>query len=156
MVFARCCNVWSTWVKSWCFATTQTAADVAATVAAIATAVSSVSLRRKLMPEGSRLFAEGVPDPANRLQEAGLTALFELAAEGADVHPERIRRRSEVVAPNTLVDLRARQHLARVAQEELEQVELGARQLQAALAARCFAGRRVERDVGELKDAVAH
>ena len=103
----------------------------------------------------SRLFAEGVADAAHRLQEARLAGLFELAAEVADVDPERVRGRSEVVAPDALVDLRPRQHLARVAQEELEQVELGAGQLQAAVAARGFARRRVEADVGELQRGVA-
>ena len=97
----------------------------------------------------SRLLAEGVADAAHGLQQARLAVLFELAAEVADVDPERVRGRAEVVAPDALVDLRARQHLARVAQEELEQVELGARQLQAAVAARGLARRRVERDVGE-------
>ena len=61
---------------------------------------------------------------------------------------------AEVVAPDPLVDLRAGEHLPRVAQEELEQVELGARELQPPLAAGRLARRRVERQVREPQRAV--
>src|SRR4051812_11659894 len=154
-------SVLSSWAKSSCFATTQTTADAAATVIAIASATSSVRRVRKLISfrlrraYGSWLFAQRVPDAANGVQQPRLAALFELPPQVADVDPERVRGRAEVVAPHALVDLRARQHLTGVAHEELEEVELGACQLQAALAAVRLARRRVDEHVGEAERSVA-
>ena len=50
-------------------------------------------------------------------------------AAGSRRRPRASSSRAEVVAPDAVEDLRARQHLARVAQEQLEQQELGAGQL---------------------------
>ena len=73
--------------------------------------------------------AQDVADAAHRVQQPRLAAGLRLAPQVADVDAERVRRRAEVVAPHALEDLRARQHLARVLEEQLEQVELGAREL---------------------------
>ena len=51
----------------------------------------------------------------------GCAARLGLAAQVADVDVERVRAEAEVVAPDALEDDRAGQHLARVAQEQLEQ-----------------------------------
>ena len=93
-------------------------------------------LRRRARPPrrarggsgGSRL-AERVADAAYRLDQPRLAVRLGLPAQVADVDVERVRGRPEVVAPDTLEDQRALEHLPRVAQEQLEQVELGAGQL---------------------------
>ena len=58
---------------------------------------------------------------------------------------------AEVVAPDTLVDQRAWQHLARVAHEQLEEVRLGRRQLEAAAGPSGVHRPQVEREVGEAQ-----
>ena len=95
--------------------------------------------------------AQGVADAANRLDQPRLVALLGLAPEVADVDVERVRAEAEVVAPDALEDHRPGQHLPRVEQEELQQSELGARQLDRIAAAVHEPCRRVERDVGELE-----
>src|SRR5262245_57585330 len=77
----------------------------------------------------------GVPDSAHGVDQAGLARLLRLAAQVADVHVERLRGRLEVEAPDALVDLVAREHDARVVEQQLEQVELGLRELELAVAA---------------------
>src|SRR5581483_5128462 len=89
------------------------------------------------------------------MQQARLTALFQLAPQVADVHPQRVRGRAEVVTPHALVDLRPRQYLPRIAHEELEQVELGARQLEAAVTSHHLTRRGIQRQVTEPECAVA-
>jgi hypothetical protein len=59
---------------------------------------------------------------------------------------------AEVVAPHALVDERAGQHLTRVAQEELEQVRLGRRQLEASPAASRVHRAEIERQIGKAED----
>src|SRR5919204_2107687 len=80
--------------------------------------------RASAVAETSWFLAQRVTDAAHGLQDARLAVLLELPPQVADVHPERVRGRAEVVAPHALVDLRPRQHLPRVAHEQLEQVEL--------------------------------
>src|SRR5919197_2564313 len=99
--------------------------------------------RASAVAETSWFVAERVPDAAHRLQDPRLAALLELPPQVADVHPERIRRRAEVVTPHALVDLRPRQHLPRVAHEQFEQVELRTRELHAPVTARCLARCRI-------------
>src|SRR5215218_9897880 len=104
---------------------------------------------------GRSPLAERVPDPAHRLDEPRPAAGLGLAAQVADVDVERVRGEAEVVAPDALEDDRAGEHLARVEQEELEQVELRARELDRLAGAprRPLAG--VELDVGEAEHARA-
>ena len=73
--------------------------------------------------------AQGVADAADRLDQPRLVALLGLPAEVADVDVERVGAEAEVVAPDALEDHRPGQHLPRIEQEELQQRELGARQL---------------------------
>ncbi len=78
--------------------------------------------------------SQDVADAAHRVQQARLAARLGLAAQVAHVDAERVRARAEVVAPDALEDLRARQHLARVLEEQRQQLELGARELEPARA----------------------
>ena len=80
---------------------------------------------------------------------ARLAAGLGLAPQVADVDAERVRPGAEVVAPDALEDLRAREHLARVLHEQGEQVELGAREVDPAAAAAHLVGDRVEHEVAE-------
>src|SRR6185437_5522594 len=64
---------------------------------------------------------------------------------------ERVRGMAEVVAPDALVDEGAGQHLARIAHEQLEQVRLRRRQLEAAAAAAGVHRAEVERQVREAQ-----
>jgi D-alanyl-D-alanine carboxypeptidase/D-alanyl-D-alanine-endopeptidase (penicillin-binding protein 4) len=75
-----------------------------------------------------------------------------LAAQVADVDLERVGRRAEVVAPDAVEDHLARQHLTGVVHEQLEQQELGARQLDPPRAAVDLVGARVELEVREAQD----
>ena len=95
------------------------------------------------------MVAQRVADAADRVDEPRLAAGLGLAAQVADVHVERVRAEAEVVAPDALVDHRAREHLARVAQEQLEQRELGARQLDRLAVARHLARPRVQLEIAE-------
>ena len=97
----------------------------------------------------------GVADAAHRVDQPRLAAGLGLAPQVADVDVERVRGEAEVVAPDALEDDRPRQHLARVEQEQLEQRELGARQLDPLLSARDLARARVELEVGEAERVAA-
>src|SRR6266567_972740 len=76
-----------------------------------------------------------IADAAHGVDQARLALRLGLATEVADVHLERVGGGREVEAPDLLEDLRARQHLAGVAHQQFEQVELGAGQAHRALAA---------------------
>src|SRR5829696_7898779 len=98
--------------------------------------------------------AERVADAAHCLDQTWLAAGFGLAAEVADVDVERVRGEAEVVAPDALEDDRARQHLAGVEHEQLEQVELGARELDAVSASPDLTRLGIELEVREAQDTV--
>src|SRR5579859_176357 len=129
----------STSLRSWSLTSTYATAEATTTTTATATAEASVSRARKLMPRNrphppasrSRTLRlpQRVPDTADRLDQPRLAACLGLAAQVADVDVERIRGRPEVVAPDPLEDQGAGEHLPRVAEEELEQVELRPREL---------------------------
>src|SRR5262249_39771704 len=74
---------------------------------------------------GSRL-AHHVAHAADRVDQFACPDLLQLPAQVAHVHPQRVRGRAEVIAPNAVVDHAMRQHLARVAQEQLQQLVLRA------------------------------
>src|SRR6202044_1537218 len=67
---------------------------------------------------------EHVTHAAHRLDAARFATLFELAAQIPDVDGERVGPRVEVKAPHAVKQDLAREHLAGVAQERLEEVEL--------------------------------
>src|SRR5262245_14029544 len=96
--------------------------------------------------------AERVPDAANRVNEPWRAFLLRLAAEVSDVDVERVRGRAEVVTPHALEDDRAGQHLTGVAQEELEERELGAREIDRPLPAPNLTRAEVELEVREVQD----
>src|SRR5438132_8942539 len=102
-----------------------------------------------------RQIAKDVPDAADRVQHAGLSAGLGLAAQVADVDVQRVRARAEVEAPDAREEKLAGQHLLGVAQEELQQAELGRRQLERARAASRLARRRVEHEVAVAQRAAA-
>src|SRR5712671_253869 len=91
-------------------------------------------LRSRAADEKSR-FAQHVTRAAHGVDEPLLLFAFGLAPQIADVDVERVRRMTEVVAPDSLVDEGAREHLTRIAHEELEEVRLRRRQLDAAAVA---------------------
>src|SRR4051794_30389118 len=99
------------------------------TASATAVAVSTTSRWRKLRRRMRSVVPHHVADAAYGADQARLAARLGLAPQVADVHVEGLRARPEVVAPHALEDLRPRQHLARIAHEQLEQQELRAGQL---------------------------
>ena len=74
-----------------------------------------------------------VPHTADGVDQLGLAGKFELAAQVGDVDGEVLAVGPEVVAPDPVVDGRVVEHDPLVAQQQLEQVELGLRQLDLAL-----------------------
>src|SRR5438093_7589544 len=97
--------------------------------------------------------AQDVADTANRVDEARLAGRLGLPAQIADVDVQRVRHHPEVEAPDLAEDERALQDAVRIAQEELEQVELDRRQLDRPPRAPDLPGVRIEREVGETEDA---
>ncbi len=68
--------------------------------------------------------AQHVAHAADRLQEPRVRrVILDVAAQPVDVDVDRARLAGVVVAPDTLQQLVAREHLARVAQQEREQLE---------------------------------
>src|SRR2546421_5989341 len=94
-------------------------------------------LRLRAADERSR-FAQYVTRAAHGMDEPLLLFALGLAPQIADIDVERVRRMAEVVAPDSLVDERAREHLTRIAHEELEEMRLRRRQLDAAPVAPSF------------------
>src|SRR5712691_13304242 len=92
-------------------------------------------LRKSSLKRGERfdkrhsVLAQDVADAADRMDEPRVAGGLRLAPQVADVDVERVRHRAEVEAPDVGEDERARQHAARVTQEELEQAELDGREL---------------------------
>src|SRR6195952_1941329 len=95
----------------------------------------------------SGVSAQDVPDPAHRVDEARLALGLGLAPQVADVDLEGVAGGREVVAPHLLEDLRAREHPARVRQQQLQQRELGAGEADRPLAAPDVAGVGIEAQV---------
>jgi hypothetical protein len=104
------------------------------------------------LPIARQRFAQRVADAANRVDEAAVSSGLGLAPEVPDVHVERVRRRPEVIAPHALEDDRAREHLAWVPQEELEERELGAREVDEFPRTADLARSRIELQVTEAED----
>src|SRR5262245_2197628 len=145
---ARASSASSTGARSCSRAMRYTAIDAATTESATAAAEPTAILARKLTSG----LAEGVPDAANGVDEPRTAALLRLPAEVPDVDVQRVGGRAEVVAPHSLEDDRPRQYLARVAEEELEQCELGPREIDGRIAASHLARPEVELEVREAQD----
>src|SRR5271156_6067760 len=87
-------------------------------------------VRRKL--EVRRILGrttDTVPCPSNRMDQLGFEAFVELGAQPADVGFDDIRARVEMNVPDVLEQHRARDHLASVTHEILEQAEFPRLQL---------------------------
>src|SRR6185437_8480598 len=97
-------------------------------VTATATDAAAISERR-LRSVMDRSIAQHVPDTAHRMQQPWLAPGLGLAPQVAHIDAQRVGGGPEVVAPYVLEDRGAREHLAGVAHEELEQQELGAGEL---------------------------
>src|SRR5262245_25666409 len=92
-------------------------------------------LTRKLMAAAASRSPHRVADASHGVDELALAITLELSAEVADVHGEVLRIGTEVVAPDAVVDRAVVEHDPAVAHEQLEDVELGFRQLDLAAAA---------------------
>src|SRR5690606_29526223 len=90
---------------------------------------TSVSWSRSLTPV--LLLAQDVTHAANRVDQAPLALLLQLTPEVAHVDVDDVAA-PRVLGPHLLLDLEAVEHLAGVAGEQLEQLELLGRQLDAA------------------------
>src|ERR1051326_6323999 len=123
-------------------AATSASAPKTSTPAAIATRV------RRLMavPAGSRLFAQDVADPADGLDQPRLP---HFPPKVADVDPQPVRFRAEVVSPHRFEYLGAGKHPARVAEEEFEQREFGFGERQGLAAAAGLVRGQVQLGAGE-------
>src|SRR6476469_6255107 len=96
---------------------TYTRIDAATMDSATAAADPTAMRARKL----TSTLAQRVADAADRVDQTRRPVLLRLAAEVPDVDVQRVRGRAEVVTPHALEDDRSCQHLAWVAQEQLEQ-----------------------------------
>src|SRR5262249_36229384 len=103
----------------------------------------------------SSLLSQGVADAAHGVNQPRLPAGLGFPPEVADVDLERVRRRPQVVPPDAVEDHVPRQNLTGVAEEELEQQELGASELDQAISASHVARARVEGQVAERELALA-
>src|SRR5262245_12841965 len=81
------------------------------------------------------------PDAADRVQDAGLA---ELASQVPDENVGHVGLGVEVVAPDLLVQPLAGDHLAGMAHEDAEQLELPSRELEVAPASQRAVARQVE------------
>src|SRR2546423_3079423 len=90
-----------------------------------------------------------VADAAHRLDQPRLSAGLGLAPQVADVDVERVRREAEVVTPHAFEDDRPRQDLPRIAEEQLQQRELGPGQLDRASGTPDVTCAEVDLEVGE-------
>ena len=124
--------------------------EASTTAIATAAAETRVMRRRKLTISATQYVA----DAAHGVQQARLVAGLGLAAQVAHVDAQRVGGRAEVIAPHVLEDRRAGQHLAGMAQEHLQQQELGARERQHPLAAPGLVGEAVQAQVLEGERAV--
>ena len=88
------------------------------------------------------------------MDDLAVAFTFQLAAQVGDVHGKVLRVGPEVVAPDSVVDGAVLEDDALVAHQQFEQVELGLRQLDLALAtpdpARCW----IDAQVGQLQRLV--
>src|SRR6187549_944026 len=99
-------------------------------------------------------FAQRVSDAAYRVDEPRRSVLLGLATQVSDVDVERVRAGTEVVPPDALEDDGAREDLPRVPEEELEQRELGPREIDRTLATADLARAEVELEVREAQHVV--
>ena len=90
-------------------------------------------------------------DTTHRVDQPLRSVLLGLAAEIADVDGEVLRVGSEVVVPDPLIDRRVVEHDPRVADKQLQQVELGLGELESPATPRRDPTGRVDRQVAQLE-----
>src|SRR5918996_4353685 len=95
------------------------------------------------------------PHAAHRVQDARLAARLELAPHVPDEEVGHICLRVEVVAPHLLVEPLTSDHLAGMAHEDLEELQLSPCELQVAPTAQRAVARLVELEVADGDDVVA-
>src|SRR6187200_1336001 len=145
---ARASSASSTGARSCSRAMRYTATDAATTESATAAAEPTAILARKLTSG----LAKGVSDATNGVDEPRRAALLRLSTQIPDVDVQRVGRRSEVVAPHALEDDRPRQHLARIAEEELEQRKLCTGEVDRRVSASHLTRPEVELEIRETQD----
>src|SRR6476620_4400042 len=96
---------------------------------------------------GWRLYAEYVPCAADRVEEARLTAGFQLSSQVGYEDLDRVGDREGVIAPDLVEQLLAADDQPFVAHQVLEQLELALREVDRAVGARDLVGVRVQRQV---------
>src|SRR6476660_3582174 len=122
----------------------MTAATIASAPKTTApTAIATLARMLMLLLAGSCFFPQHVADPADRLYQPRLA---QLPSQVADVDPEAVRFRAEVVPPHRFEYLGPGQYPVRVAQEQFEEREFGLGQRQPRPAAAGLVGRDVELD----------
>ena len=100
----------------------------------------------------SRL-TQGVADQTDRVDDRGAGRL-QLLAQVADVGLDHVAVPAEVVVPHVVEDLGLGQHVARIEEEEPEQVELGGGERDGLAGPGHLVGVLVHLDVGEREDAL--
>src|SRR3712207_3478387 len=113
------------------------------------TSVSSADPPASRQRIGIRSSAEDVARAADRMEESGLTAGFQLASQVRHEHLDGVRRREGIVAPDLLEEALSRHDDALVAQQVLEQPELALGQLDRELPALDHVRVGVGREVGD-------
>src|SRR5258708_7617711 len=129
-----------------------------ATTAATANAATSVRRVWKLRLRArapTYCLTERVADTADGVDEPGLALGLELAPEIRHVDLQGVGAGAEIVAPHLLEDPRAGEDDARVADEQLQEPELGAGELQLALAAAHLHRLQGEHQLAHLQDPLA-
>src|SRR4051812_19887259 len=96
---------------------------------------------------GWRLYAEYVPCAADRVEEARLTAGFQLSSQVGHEDLDRVGDREGVIAPDLVEQLLAADHQPLVAHQVLEQLELALREIDLPVATRDLVRIRVQRQV---------
>src|SRR5207249_10473305 len=82
------------------------------------------------------------------LDQTSLATSLQLLAQGPDVDVDHVRLAQEVEPPHTLEDQVARQHLARMVQQEFEQLVLARGELQLPLSPSDFTRSAVQLEIG--------
>src|SRR5438552_8255429 len=91
--------------------------------------------------------SQSVTGAANCLDQTRPAAQLELVAQVLDAHVDQVRVAQIVEAPHVLQDLLAREHLARMTQEELEELVFARGQLEQVAIAPGFARARHQFDI---------
>src|SRR6266566_5431604 len=78
-------------------------------------------------------------------------ALVDLVTQVVNVDIHDIRKRLQVIAPDRVNDLRAREHLARMAHQVLQQGKLFGRQLDDAPGASCLVPHKIKRQIADTE-----